>query len=88
MSIDIEWRQVDPKDWTSLYTFTPSGDAEALRRAFGDFEFTLSGGDIGILRGMSAAKGINESEKRGRNIFDDLIDAIEKYGTIELRTQS
>lgn len=81
MSITIYYRQVQPKSMKALGTYTPSGTKEALCRAFGDMPIRLDNESLPVLRGMAA---MDAEFSKNPNPYQELIEAIEKLGVLEL----
>lgn len=75
MSASIEYRPVPAK---AIYAGGGSSAVEALRRVFGDgCNWRLCGGDLAVLKAMSAVAPSEETYTR-------LIAGIEKYDIIDV----
>jgi hypothetical protein len=80
MSASICYRPVDPKPKT-IGAYAPSSFMEAMERAGMQLPCTIGKGAIPVLSGMSATWGKGADSP---NPYQNVIDAIEKYGDIEL----
>lgn len=81
MSANLYWHPV--KRGRDLPCSAPSVTIEALGYAFGGgTQWRLGKGDIATLRGMVAA-----SPKGSRGTFEEIIEAIEKHGDIDVWAQ-
>jgi hypothetical protein len=76
MSASIHYRNASKADPT-LSVDAPSSFIEALEKAFGYLPIVLSSAHVGMLKGLA----ING---RGEHGYDDLIEKIEKFGSVEV----
>jgi hypothetical protein len=76
MGATIHYRNASKAD-PSLDVNAPSSFIEALERGFGHLPIVLSDAHVEMLRGMA----INS---RGESGYEDLIEKIQKYGSIEV----
>lgn len=80
MSASICYQPVDPKPKT-IGAWAPSHFMESMERANLGLPCTLKETDIPILRGMAATFSDHGDAP---NPYQEIIDAIEKYGAIEM----
>ena len=80
MSANIYWRQVKPKDGTSLNVSAPSYFMGVMERAFGSFPCTLTEEHIPVLTGLAATIDRDDRE----NPYQELIKAIQQYENVEV----
>jgi len=80
MSANVYWKQVKPVKGNDLGLAAPQHFMENMEKAFGSREPTLNKNDIPVLKGLS----IGDGGDMGGNPYDKLIEAIKKYGEIEL----
>ena len=78
MGANIYFRPVKPKNKYAVCSMAPQSFMETMRKAFGDFPCELSEADLQKLNGM-AIMFTDDC-----NPYTDLIDAINKHGTIEV----
>lgn len=81
MSNSIYWRQAKPTDCKHFPCETPSAFIVSIERAFGDLPRTFDCESIPTLAGMSA------TQPDTKNIYRRMIEAIDKYGAIEVWAQ-
>lgn len=79
MSANIYFRQVRPIDSESLSVYAPSSFIESMTEAFGVFPCILGANEVPVLKGMAAL-----NRDGGGNPYSELIEAINKYGTVEV----
>lgn len=79
MGVSILWKPVKDEG-VSLSVGGRSSFIEVLRRAFGNEPWVFNAGSVSTLNGIKAA--IREDEA-----MDELLDAIEKHGSVEVWTQ-
>jgi hypothetical protein len=77
MSANIYWEAVDPNP-KSLHVMAPSWFMGCLERAGMDLPHTFDSNDISVLRGLAAS--MNED----KNPFNQLIEAIEENGSVNV----
>jgi hypothetical protein len=83
MSANVYWRPVKPTSGHDLGLAAPQHFLENMEKAFGNREPTLGQDSIPILQGLSIGSG---GDMAG-NPYDKLIEALEKYGEIELEAR-
>lgn len=80
MSATICWRPSAKND-KHLNVGAPSSFMEVMKNAGFGFPCAVTLSDVPVLRGMAAVYGRNDQNP---NPFDELLDLVEKYGSIEL----
>jgi len=75
MSVSFTWKPVNPDKGTSFAA--GSNLNMALVNAFGEFPFTLSDSDFGVINGMIAC---------GHEDLSALITAIAEHGPVEVQS--
>jgi len=80
MSANVYWKQVKPVSGHDLGLAAPSRFMSNMREAFGSETPTLDKSCIFLLKGLS----IGDGGDMGGNPYEKLIEAIKKYGEIEL----
>ncbi|MFZ1007824.1 MAG: hypothetical protein WAN65_13360 [Candidatus Sulfotelmatobacter sp.] len=82
MSATLYYRMTSVKNKYLKTVSSPSSFMKTLNKIYGCPPYRFSEVDIGILRGMSAGYGLNpECDQNG---FDEIVEAIENDGEIEV----
>lgn len=79
MGANIYFHQMKPVDGQSISCHAPSSFIASMERAFGEFPCVLDSENVPVLKGMAAM-----SHDGGGNPYQEIIDAIDKYGTIKV----
>lgn len=81
MSASIMWEPLNPNP-KHFSVGAPSFFIESLKNADMELPRTFTEADVSVLKGMSAASGRDEN-----NPYQQMINAIEKYGEITVWAQ-
>jgi hypothetical protein len=79
MSANIYWKAVEPTRGTRLSSWAPSAFIASVEKAFGSLPTVLTEADVPTLKGMAAM-----CVDAGGNPYEELIEAIETSGAVEI----